>query len=41
MKPLSKRSNRADEITESCRWWECSILDRGEWTYEGSPKGNE
>ena len=25
-------------ISESCRWWKCSIALEMEWTFEGSPQ---
>ena len=27
-----------NQITENCRWWDYSIEQLAEWTFEGSPK---
>ena len=37
---MIKNSSQIREIRESCRWCDGSILSFGEWTYEGSLKGN-
>lgn len=37
---MIKNSSQIREIRENCRWCDGSILSFGEWTYEGSLKGN-
>ena len=34
-KPMRKRSKHFADITESCRWWDCSMEGIAEWTFEG------
>ena len=34
-KPMRKRSKHFADITESCRWWDCSMDHFTEWTFEG------
>ncbi len=37
-KLMTKRSTCVRSITESCRWWDCSIQQGMEWTWEGGSK---
>ncbi|MDD6616682.1 MAG: hypothetical protein PUF13_11355 [Lachnospiraceae bacterium] len=35
---MRKSSKHSGEITESCRWWDCSMEQFAEWTFEGGLK---
>ena len=37
-KPMIKRSNLSDQLSESRGWWERGSQRIGEWTYEGGRK---
>lgn len=37
-KLMTKRSTCVRRFTESCRWWDCSIRQDMEWTWEGGSK---
>lgn len=32
---MRKTSRLSSKITESCRWWDCSMAEIAEWTFEG------
>lgn len=40
---MRKRSKHFADITESCRWWDCSMEGIAEWTFEGrsEPKADK
>ena len=36
--PMRKKSRPFRNISESCRWWDCSMDGFVEWPFEGDPK---